>query len=355
MHPLWLAALLAAILASATGIATFADAEDSSMKQQRIEGPLRAFGKATTWLNSEPLAPEALRGKVVLVDFWTYSCINWLRTLPYLRAWAEKYQDQGLVIVGVHSPEFQFEKNLDNVRRAVKDMTIGYPVAVDSDHAIWRAFDNAYWPALYFIDAEGRVRHQQFGEGNYDQAEKMIQRLLTEAGKRDVPRDLVTVEGRGIEAAPDWRNLQSPENYLGFERTNNFSSSPDAAVNKQRTYAAPAKLRLNHWALTGGWTMTSEASMANQPNGRISYRFHARDLHMVMGPAAPGASVRFRVLIDGKPPGAAHGGDVDEQGNGTVSEQRLYQLIRQTPPIVDRQFEIEFLDPGVAAFSFTFG
>ena len=355
MHPLWLAALLAAILASATGIATFADAEDSNMKQQRIAGPLLAFGKATTWLNSEPLAPQALRGKVVLVDFWTYSCINWLRTLPYLRAWAEKYQDQGLVIVGVHSPEFQFEKNLDNVRRAVKDMTIGYPVAVDSDHAIWRAFDNAYWPALYFIDAEGRIRHQQFGEGNYDQAEKMIQRLLTEAGKRDVPRDLVTVEGRGIEAAPDWRNLQSPENYLGFERTNNFSSSPDAAVNKQRTYAAPAKLRLNHWALTGGWTMTSEASMANQPNGRISYRFHARDLHMVMGPAAPGTSVRFRVLIDGKPPGAAHGGDVDEQGNGAVSEQRLYQLIRQTQPIVDRQFEIEFLDPGVAAFSFTFG
>jgi thiol-disulfide isomerase/thioredoxin len=355
MHPLWLAALLAALLASATGIATFADAEDSSMKQQRIEGPLPAFGKATTWLNSEPLTAQELRGKVVLVDFWTYSCINWLRTLPYLRAWADKYRDHGLVIVGVHSPEFQFEKNLDNVRRAVKDMTIDYPVAVDSDHAIWRAFDNAYWPALYFIDAEGRVRHQQFGEGNYDQAEKMIQRLLTEAGKRDVPRDLVTVEGRGIEAAPDWRNLQSPENYLGFERTNNFSSSPDAAVNKQRTYAAPAKLRLNHWALTGGWTMTSEASMANQPNGRISYRFHARDLHMVMGPAAPGASVRFRVLIDGKPPGAAHGGDVDEQGNGTVSEQRLYQLIRQAAPIVDRQFEIEFLDPGVAAFSFTFG
>ncbi len=316
---------------------------------------LTSFEHATEWLNTPPLTPDALRGKVVIVDFWTYTCINWLRTLPYIRAWHEKYSKHGLVVIGVHSPEFAFEKDLNNVRQAVKAIRVDYPVAVDSDHAIWRAFRNQYWPALYFIDANGRIRHRQFGEGAYEQSEMIIRQLLAESGATAIAPGPAAVEARGIEVAADWGNLSSPENYLGYERTERFSSPGGAVRNRPHVYALPAELRANDWALSGDWTAKSSAVAANKPNGRIAYRFHARDLHLVMGPSAPGTSVRFRVLIDGQPPRAAHGIDVDEQGNGTLTEQRLYQLIRQPGPIADRQFEIEFLDSGAEAFAFTFG
>jgi thiol-disulfide isomerase/thioredoxin len=319
------------------------------------EGELPALGSATGWLNSKPLTPAELRGKVVVIDFWTYTCINWLRSLPYVRAWAEKYRDRGLVVIGVHTPEFEFEKQVDNVRRAVKDMRIGYPIAIDSDYAIWRAFNNQYWPALYFIDAKGRIRHHQFGEGEYEKSELIIQQLLAEAGSEGIDDKLVSVDARGVEAAADWDSLKSPENYIGYARTQNFASPGGAVLDKHRIYAAPARLALNDWALSGGWTIEKQASVLNQAHGRIAYRFHARDLHLVMGPATPGTPVRFRVLIDGQPPGAGHGLDVDELGNGTITEPRLYQLIRQSMPIADRQFEIEFLEAGVEAFVFTFG
>ena len=326
----------------------------ANMASLPVEGELPSLGGATGWLNSQPLTKDGLRGKVVLVDFWTYTCINWLRTLPYVRGWAEKYKAQGLVVIGVHTPEFRFEKDLDNVRRAVKDMKVDFPVAIDSDSGIWRAFDNHYWPALYVIDAQGRIRHHQFGEGGYEKAERIIQQLLGEAGFSGVGDRLTAVDARGFEAEADWDDLKSPENYLGQERTENFVSA-GGALDKSRVYAAPARMKLNDWALSGDWTVKRDAVALNKANGRIVYRFHARDLHLVMGPSLRGSSVRFRVLIDGKPPGAAHGIDVDDQGNGTVREQRLHQLIRQSSPIADRQFEIEFLDPGVEAFSFTFG
>ena len=316
---------------------------------------LASLERANEWLNSPPLTPGSLRGKVVLIDFWTYTCINWLRTLPYVRAWAEKYKDQGLVVIGVHAPEFSFEKNIHNVRWAVKDMRIDYPVAVDNEHVIWRAFNNQYWPALYFVDSQGRVRHHHFGEGAYEQSEMIIQELLREAGVGGLSSEPVSVDARGLEAAADWGSLKSPENYVGFERTENFASPGGAALDKPRMYERPARLRSNEWALSGDWTMKKEAAVLNKVGGRIAYRFHARDLHLVMGPATPGTSVRFRVLIDGEPPAAAHGIDVDESGNGTVTEQRLYQLIRQPNPIAERQFDIEFLGSGVEAFAFTFG
>jgi thiol-disulfide isomerase/thioredoxin len=319
------------------------------------QGIMPSLTGAVEWLNSPPLTAEGLKGKVVLIDFWTYSCINWRRTHPYVRAWAEKYKDQGLVVIGVHSPEFEFEKNVDNVRWAAKDMRVDYPIAIDSDHAIWRAFRNNYWPALYFVDAKGRIRHHEFGEGEYEQSEKIIQQLLAEAGSRDVGRGLVSVAASGLEVAADWDNLKSPENYVGYERTENFSSPGGIASGKRRVYESPARLGLNQWALSGDWTVGKQAIVLHKANGRIAYRFHARDLHIVMGPAVRGTSVRFRVLIDGQAPGAAHGIDVDEQGNGAVTEQRLYQLIRQPKSIADRQFEIEFLDPDVEAFAFTFG
>jgi thiol-disulfide isomerase/thioredoxin len=310
---------------------------------------------ATLWLNSRPVTAADLRGKVVLIDFWTYTCINWLRSLPYVRAWAEKYQNRGLVVIGVHTPEFAFERNIDNVRRAARDMRVDFPIAIDNDYAIWRAFNNQYWPALYFIDSQGRIRHHQFGEGEYEQSEIVVQQLLAEAGIRGVGHELVSVDARGLEAAADWGDLKSPENYLGYDRTENFASPGGAVLDKPRVYGAPAWLGLNHWALAGDWTVENQATLLNRPNGRIAYRFHARDLHLVMGPAARGTSVRFRVLIDAQPPGAAPGLDVDHRGGGAVTEQRLYQLIRQPRPIADRQFEIEFLDPGLEAFAFTFG
>jgi thiol-disulfide isomerase/thioredoxin len=347
----------------AIGIPSATLGQDKSVAQQPtpttvklpIEGELPSLGGATEWLNSPPLTAAGLRGKVVLIDIWTYTCINWLRTLPYVRAWAEKYKNQGLVVIGVHSPEFAFEKDIDNVRRAAKEMRVDYPIAVDSDHAIWRALKNEYWPALYLVDAQGRIRHHQFGEGGYEQSERVIQQLLSEAEASGIGRDLVSVDARGAEAAADWESLKSPENYVGYERTENFASRGRAVLDKPYVYAAPAKLKLNQWALSGDWTVAKNLTALNKPNGRIAYRFHARDLHLVMGPATRGASLRFRVLIDGQPPGAAHGIDVDGQGNGTVTEQRLYQLIRQPKPVADRQFEIEFLDPGVEAFAFTFG
>lgn len=329
-----------------------------------LHGPLAGFGRqsglsslerADEWINSPPLTASALQGKVVLVDFWTYTCINWLRQLPYVRAWAERYKDQGLVVIGVHAPEFSFEKNSDNVRRAAKALRVDYPIAVDNEHVIWRAFENQAWPALYFIDARGHVRHQYFGEGAYDQSEMMIRRLLAEAGATITGDTLMSVDARGLEAGADWGSLRSPENYVGHARTANFKSPGGATVDRPRIYERPAMLRLNEWALAGDWTMKTEAAVLNKPNGGIVYRFQARDLHLVMGPAAPGGSVTFRVLIDGQPPGAAHGLDVDEQGTGTVTEQRLYQLIRQQRPIAERQFEIEFLGPGVEVYAFTFG
>lgn len=355
--------MLATILATAIGIPIATLAEDKSVAQQTtpttvklpIEGELPSLGGATEWLNSPALTAASLRGKVVLIDIWTYTCINWLRTLPYVRAWAERYKNQGLVVIGVHSPEFAFEKDIDNVRRAARAMRVDYPIAVDSDHAIWRALKNQYWPALYLVDAQGRIRYHQFGEGEYEQSERIIQQLLSEAGATGIGHDLVSVDGRGAEAAADWGSLKSPENYVGYERTENFASRGGAVLDKPHSYAAPAKLKLNQWALSGDWTVEKGLTVLNKPNGRIAYRFHARDLHLVMGPATRGAPVRFRVLIDGQPPGAAHGIDVDDLGNGSVTQQRLYQLIRQPKPIADRQFEIEFLDPGVEAFAFTFG
>ena len=321
---------------------------------QRAPRELAALGGAAEWLNSPRLTPSSLAGKVVLVDFWTYTCINWLRTLPYVRAWAQKYRE-GLVLIGVHTPEFAFERNVDNVRRAVKQMRIEYPVAIDNDYSIWRAFNNQYWPALYFIDARGRVRQHHFGEGEYERSEKTIQELLTEAGVAGISGGSVSIDAKGLEVAADWGNLKSPENYVGHERTENFVSPGGVERDRRRVYAVPARLALNQWALAGEWTIGKQATVLDSPNGRIVNRFHARDLHLVMGPVAPGDSVRFRVSIDGQPPGPARGLDVDEGGNGTVVEQQLYQLIRQPKPIVDRQFQIEFLDAGVEALAFTFG
>jgi thiol-disulfide isomerase/thioredoxin len=343
------------IAAAQIGMLGCAKATPNDSLPLSVEGQMPSLEGATGWLNSQPLSASGLRGRVVLIDFWTYTCINWRRTLPYIHAWSEKYKNHGLVVIGVHSPEFTFERNADNVRWAVKAMGIEYPVAIDSDLAVWRAFDNEYWPALYFIDARGRIRHHQFGEGEYDLSETVIQRLLAEAKLSDPDHDVVSVNAHGAEVAADWRSLRSQENYVGYERTEGFASPGGAVRNKSHIYVAPAQLQLNQWALAGDWTLTKEAAVLNQANGHIAYRFHARDLHLVMGPAARGTSVRFRVLINGQPPLAAHGVDVDEQGKGTVIEQRLYQLIRQSEPIVDQRFEIEFLDPGAEAFSFTFG
>jgi thiol-disulfide isomerase/thioredoxin len=327
----------------------------SAAPRDPIEGELPSLSGATAWLNSQPLTPASLRGKVVLVQFWTYTCINWRRTLPYVRAWAEKYKAQGFVVIGVHTPEFPFEKNLDNIRQQANDMMVDYPIAVDSDYAVWTAFNNQYWPALYLVDGQGRIRYHHFGEGEYEKSERMIQKLLSDNGVRSAAEELVSVDPRGAEVAADWNDLQSPENYVGYGKAEGFVSPGSAARDKERVYAAPGKLGLNEWALSGNWTITRGYAAVKQSNGRIVYRFHARDVNLVMGPATRGKSVRFRVLIDGKPPGGAHGADIDEQGYGTLSEQRLYQLIREHQPIVDRQFEIEFLDPGVEAFAFTFG
>ncbi len=319
------------------------------------EGELPSLDGATGWLNSPPLTPEGLRGKVVLVDFWTYTCINWLRQLPYLQAWAEKYSGHGLVVIGVHTPEFSFEHNADNVRRAVQDMRITYPVATDNNYAVWLAFDNHYWPALYFADAQGRIRHHHFGEGEYGQSEMVIQQLLAEAGSTGAGTDTVSVEASGLEAPADWASLRSPENYTGYARTENFASPGGPVPGIPHVYTVPPRLGLNEWALSGDWTMEEEATTLNAASGQIACRFHARDLNLVMGPAAPGTPVRFRVLIDGQPPGEVHGTDVEGDGSGMITEQRVHQLSRQPGPVTDCTFEITFLDPGAQAYCFTFG
>ena len=316
---------------------------------------LTALGSATAWINSPPPTSGSLKGKVVLVQFWTFTCINWLRTLPYTRAWANAYKNSGLVVIGVHAPEFAFEHNLENVRQQTAALKVDYPVAVDNDFAIWRAFSNQYWPALYLLDAKARVRHHQFGEGGYAESERMIQQLLMDAGAREPTRQVASVEAQGIEAAADWNDLRSPENYVGYERTEGFASPGSVAPGRRQSYKLPRELRLNQWALEGDWTIEKDRIAPEVPNARLAYCFHGRDLHVVMGPPAGARSVRFRVLLDGQPPNAAHGLDVDAQGNGVTSEQRLHQLIRQPKPIVDRVCQIEFIDPGVEAFSFTFG
>jgi cytochrome c biogenesis protein CcdA/thiol-disulfide isomerase/thioredoxin len=319
-----------------------------------VEDIAPSFAGATEWLNSPPLTADSLKGKVVLVDFWTYSCINCLRAIPYVRAWAEKYKDQGLVVIGVHTPEFAFEQKVANVQRAITDLHIPYPVAIDNEYSIWRAFENQYWPAHYFIDAKGRVRYHHFGEGNYDHSERVIQQLLAEAGKSNVAAGIVGVSASGVEAASDGKDVQSPETYIGYRRSEKFASPGGIANDVARVYTAGMP-RLNEWSLSGDWTIGGERAELNTKDGAIVYRFHARDLHLVLGPAPEGGPIRFHVTIDGAPPGDNHGADVDAAGDGIVTDQRLYQLVRQNGTITDRTFEIRFLDPGVQAYAFTFG
>jgi thiol-disulfide isomerase/thioredoxin len=302
---------------------------------------------ATEWLNSPPLTPAGLRGSVVLVDFWTLTCINWLRTEPYVRAWSQAYRDDGLVVLGVHTPEFSFEHDIEGVRRATTERGIDYPVAVDNDYAIWSAFTNHYWPALYFVDRDGVLRDQQFGEGRYEQSERTLQRLL------GVERELVTVEGTGVEAAADWTSLQTPETYLGYGRSERFGSG-SPAVDKVGSYRIPGDLRAGHWALGGDWTVGSESVVLDRAGGSIAFRFSARDAHLVLSPGQR-APIAFRVLLDGAAPGPSHGGDVDDDGGGVLGEGRLYQLVRQAGPVRERTLEITFDAPGAEAYAFTFG
>jgi thiol-disulfide isomerase/thioredoxin len=318
-----------------------------------VLGPFPSLAGAEAWLNSPPLNAAALKGKVVLIDFWTYSCINCLRAIPYVRAWWAKYKDEGLMVIGVHSPEFAFEHDIANVKKAVANLKITYPVAIDNDFTIWRAFDNEYWPAHYFIDAEGRIRHEHFGEGDYSESERVIQQLLAEAGNK-VTRGLVAVNASGAEAAADTGADKSPETYIGYFRADNFASPGGEIHDAPHDYVAP-KTALNEWGLTGDWTVGMQHAALNEKDGSIVYRFHARDLHLVLGPAKDDKPVHFRVTLDGAPPGESHGSDIDAAGNGVVTGQRLYQLIRQSGPIIDRTFEIQFLDPGVEAYAFTFG
>jgi len=320
-----------------------------------VEGPLPPLSGAIEWLNSPPLTPEALKGKVVLVDFWTYSCINCLRSIPYVRAWADKYKGQGLVVIGVHAPEFAFEKTFDNVKQAVAKLKIDYPVAIDNDYAIWRAFNNEYWPADYFIDAKGQIRHHFFGEGDYAESEKVIQELLAEGGKGDLPTDIVAVNATGAEAASDAADVRSPETYVGYVRSENFASPGGAIGDKSHDYSTGDLSHLNDWGLSGEWTIAGQSATLEKAEGAISFRFHARDLHLVLGPGAGGKPVRFRVTLDGSPPRESHGADVNAEGEGAVTDHRLYQLVRQSGAIKDRTFTIQFLDPDVQAYAFTFG
>lgn len=319
------------------------------------EGPMPDLGGAVGWLNSEPLNRKSLRGKVVLVDFWTYTCINSLRPLPYVKAWAAKYKDAGLVVIGAHTPEFSFEKQRENVENAVRELKVTYPVAIDSNYAIWQAFNNQYWPAQYLIDGKGRVRYHHFGEGEYDNLERVIQELLKENGATPVETTLVSVSGDGVEAPPDFSNERSPETYIGYRQAEHFASPERLARDSQKTYSPPAKPSLNQWGLSGPWKVGEESAVPQTAGGKIVFRFHSRDLHLVLGPTKDGKPVRFKVTLDGKAPGDNYGSDVAPDGAGEVREPRLYQLIRQKGPIEDRIFEIEFLDPGVQALDFTFG
>lgn len=320
-----------------------------------IEGELPSLDGATQWFNTAPLTAQSLRGKVVLVDFWTYSCINCIRALPYVHAWADKYKDHGLVVIGVHAPEFAFERDVKNVTKAMADLGIHYPVAIDNDYKIWRAFNNQYWPAHYFADAKGQIRYHHFGEGAYDESERVIQELLREAGNNQITTDLIDADGKGVQQAADMGEVKSPETYLGFERAENFVSPGGAKTDRAVSYTTPHTLALNQWGLDGQWTIGSERANLAAPNGKIVYRFHARDLHLVLGPGSDGKPVRFKVMIDGQMPGASHGSDVAPDGSGTVTEQRLYQLVRQSGDVADHTFTIEFSDPGVSAYAFTFG
>ena len=308
----------------------------------------------TSWINSAPLSAASLRGKVVIVDFWTYSCINSLRNLPYLQAWAKKYRDAGLVVIGAHTPEFGFEKDLPNIERAVREYGVTYPVAIDSDYAIWKAFDNEYWPADYFIDGKGRIRYHHFGEGDYLESERVIQHLLAENGATGAPGGAVRNSEAGVEAPPS-NDVESPETYVGYRRAENFASPEQRAQDSARSYSLPARLSLNQYGLSGDWDIGAESGVLVSAPGRIAFRFHSRDLHLVMGPARPGARVRYRITLDGKAPGEDRGIDAGTDGAGEVVEPRLYQLIRQRGRVEDRTLEIEFLDPGVAAYVFTFG
>ena len=317
------------------------------------EGHMPGFDGASGWLNSPPLTSEGLRGKVVLADFWTYTCINWLRTLAYVRAWAERYEGHGLVVVGVHTPEFPFEGDVDNVGRAVEKLNVPYPIAVDSEYKVWRAFGNRYWPAVYIADAEGRIRHHQFGEGGYDDCERGIQQLLREAGADGLPGDLVAVKPNGFEVQADWTNLRSPETYLGYAQAQNFASSRGAVTGRATMYDLPDRLMLNQWALAGEWTIASGRSVLERGDGRVAFRYHARDVNLVI--RAPEAPVGFSVLVDGALPGDSSGLDVDDEGRGTVDAPRLYQLVRERGPITDRTIEIAFAAPAVEVYVFTFG
>ncbi|MDA5635425.1 MULTISPECIES: cytochrome c biogenesis protein DipZ [Rhizobium/Agrobacterium group] len=319
-----------------------------------IEGKAPSLDGAVEWLNSQPLTREQLHGKVVLVDFWTYSCINCIRTIPYVRAWAEKYRDQGLVVIGVHAPEFAFEKKIDNVRQAVAGFRIDYPVAIDNDYRIWRAFDNSYWPAHYLIDAKGQIRYHHFGEGDYRQTEEAIQDLLREAGSSASATEPVNPQATGAEAGADIGHIRSGETYIGYRQARNFASNEAMRTDMPRDYSVTTPA-LNEWGLSGSWTVGAEAAALDAADGGITYRFNARDLHLVLGPDAAGKPVRFQVTIDGHPPGADHGTDTDAEGNGTVTSTRLYQLVRQSGTVEARTFAIRFLDPGVQAYAFTFG
>ncbi len=319
------------------------------------EGALPDLSGAVAWLNSPPLSSKSLKGKVVLVDFWTYSCINCLRSLPYVEGWAAKYKDAGLVVIGVHTPEFAFEKERANVEKAVRDLKVNYPVAIDSDYKIWQAFNNEYWPAHYFIDGKGRIRYHHFGEGEYGESERVIQELLKENGAASLAEGVISVSGNGAEAAPDKSNSRSPETYIGYHRAEHFGSAEPIAQDSRKVYTLRPRLSLNQWGLAGTWKVSAESAVLQTSPGKIVFRFHARDLHLVLGPAKDGKPVRFTVKLDGTAPGEDHGSDTDASGGGTVQEHRLYQLIRQKGAVEDRTFEIEFLDPGVQAFAFTFG
>ncbi|MGR6964416.1 redoxin domain-containing protein [Geodermatophilus sp. URMC 61] len=315
---------------------------------ERVRLHMPSLGGATGWINSEPLEPDDLRGHVVLVDFWTFTCINWLRQEPYVRAWSQAYRDDGLVVIGVHTPEFSFEHEIDRVRQATRKRGIDHPVAVDNDYEIWSAFDNHYWPALYFVDAGGVIRDHHFGEGRYEGSERVIQRLL------GVERGLVEVQGDGVEAEADWDHLRSPETYLGYQRGERFASADRATLDAPHTYQLPEDLSLDHWALGGEWTVHGEHIALHQAAGSIAYRFHARDAHLVLSSRTP-EPIPFRVALDGEPPGPSSGVDVDEDGNGLLRDGRLYQLVRQHEAVRDRTLEITFRDPGAEAFVFTFG
>jgi thiol-disulfide isomerase/thioredoxin len=320
-----------------------------------VEGRLPEFTGATGWLNSEPLTPDGLRSRVVLVDFWTFTCINWLRTLPYVRAWDAKYREHGLTVIGVHTPEFGFERDVDNIVVRSRDFGVEYPIAVDSEYSVWTAFANHFWPAVYIADAQGRIRFHHFGEGEYAMTEMVVQQLLVEADETGFDADLVEVEPTGFEVAADWRTLRTPETYLGLRQATGFASPDKPRIDQPHAYLEPARLGLNQWAPAGIWTLAAQAAISAGSGARIVFQFRARDVNLVMGPATRGASIPFRVFLDGEAPGATHGGDVDEAGTGTLADQRLYQLIRQPGQVEERRFEIEFLGAGAEAYCFTFG